>query len=288
MLTTNRSHFVCQDYMERGYYDSEPKQNTGWLTRHVADLGTDRPAFADVANSPVTPAAFLNDSSALAIPDVATFNVTGGAAYAAAIRALNSGGTIYEGGIQKTLDAIASVQAGLSTVSTSPDAQYTNGDFSRPLRSLAKLIKMNVGVSVATVDMTAWDHHQALNNAFRGRAIELSQSLSAFWTDIAAFQDRVTIVTMTEFGRRFAENTSGGLDHGSASTMLVMGAGVDGGRIYGTWPGLAPTVLNSGDLAVTTDYRQVLAEVIAKRHGETTLNRVFPTITYAPLGILRA
>jgi uncharacterized protein (DUF1501 family) len=285
VLTENRSHFVVQDLMERGIADHEPNQSTGWLARHIADLGGGRAALADVADGATAPVSFLGDATAIAVPDAATFNVTGGDAQAAAIRAVNVGNSPYEAGVRTTLDAIAGVQAGLQKVPAST-APYTNGDFSKPLASLAKLIKMDIGVSVATVDMGGWDHHHALNNLFRGRAIELSKSLDAFWQDIAAYQDRVTIVTMTEFGRRLAENASQGLDHGSASTMLVMGAGVNGGKIYGTWPGLTPAALNGGDLAVTTDNRQVLAEIIAKRHGEPTLAQVFPTVGYKPLGIL--
>jgi uncharacterized protein (DUF1501 family) len=228
----------------------------------------------------------LGDAGAVAIPDASTFTIKGGTAEAAVIRAINAANTPYDAGVRATLDAIASVQAGLSGVTTSTSANYTNGDLSKPLQSLAKLIKMNVGVSVATVDMGGWDHHHALTGLFRSRAIELSQSLNAFWTDLANYQSRLTVVTMTEFGRRFQENASQGLDHGSASTMLVMGAGVNGGQIYGTWPGLQASALDGGDLAVTTDYRQVLSEVIAKRHGESALNNVFPTVTYKPLGII--
>ena len=272
--------------MERGIADADPNQTTGWLARHVNGFGGGRPPLADIANSATNPTSFLGDASAIAIPSASKFTVTGGDAQAAAIRAINSGNSPYEGGIRATLDAVASVQAGIANIPDNPNADYTSGDFSAPLQSLAKLIKMNLGVSVATVDMGGWDHHHALNGLFRSRATELSKSLSAFWTDLAAYQSRLTIVTMTEFGRRFTENASQGLDHGSASTMLVMGAGVIGGKIYGTWPGLTASALNGGDLAVTTDNRQVLAEIIAKRHGEANLASVFPTITYKPLGLI--
>ena len=287
IVTQNRSHFTCQDKMERGIADADPNQNSGWLARHIADLGGGRAPLADIANSSTNPTSLLGDGTAIAIPDVATFSVTGGDAEAAAIRAIAAtGNTSYESGIRATLDAISSVQSGLKSLPASTNVGYTNGDLSKPLASLAKLIKMNVGVSVATVDMGGWDHHHSLTNLFRGTATELSKSLAAFWKDIADYQSRVTIVTMTEFGRRFVENSSQGLDHGSASTMLVMGAGVNGGKIYGTWPGLSASSLNGGDLAVTTDNRQVLAEVIAKRHAETSVASVFPTISYKPLGIL--
>ena len=102
---------------------------------------------------------------------------------------------------------------------------------------------------------------------------------------MANYQDRITLVTMTEFGRRFQENANQGTDHGSASGMLILSGNAKGGKIYGSWPGLAPAALNAGDLAVTTDYRQVLAEILVKRRTEAKLASVFPTLKYAPLGI---
>jgi uncharacterized protein (DUF1501 family) len=104
---------------------------------------------------------------------------------------------------------------------------------------------------------------------------------------MAAYRSKITLVTMTEFGRRVQENSNYGTDHGSAGGMLVLGGNVNGGKVYGTWPGLAPSQLFQGDLAVTTDYRQVLAEVLVEQHGEKSLSTVFPTLTYAPLGITR-
>ena len=97
----------------------------------------------------------------------------------------------------------------------------------------------------------------------------------------------MTIVTLTEFGRRVEENANAGTDHGSASFMFVLGNNVNGGKIYGTWPGLAPANLHSGDLRVTTDYRTVLQEVLVKRRDEASPDKVFAGVAYKPLGILR-
>ena len=157
---------------------------------------------------------------------------------------------------------------------------------SKALRSLAQVIKMNVGLTSATVDFGSWDMHNALVNEFNVRGQEFSRSLAAFWRDIADFQNSVTVVTMTEFGRRFQENANQGTDHGAGSGMLVLGGNVNGGKIYGKWPGLAANNLQNGDFIVTTDYRQVLAEIMVQRHGEATLSNVFPSLKYAPLGII--
>jgi uncharacterized protein (DUF1501 family) len=145
-----------------------------------------------------------------------------------------------------------------------------------------------VGVDIATVDFGSWDMHNNLVGEFATRTTEFSRALAAFWADMEGYRDRITLVTMTEFGRRLQENASRGTDHGSASGMLVLGGKIKGGRLYGTWPGLAPSQLKTGDLAVTTDYRQVLAEILVTRHAEKNLAAVFPTITYKPLGFMNA
>jgi uncharacterized protein (DUF1501 family) len=147
-------------------------------------------------------------------------------------------------------------------------------------------MKMNIGMNVAVIDHDGWDMHNNLTAEFTSRASEFSKAIAAFWNDMANYRSRITLVTMTEFGRRLQENSSQGTDHGSGGGMLVLGGKVRGNKIYGTWPGLAANQLHTGDLAVTTDYRQVLAEILVKFHGETKLASVFPTLRYAPLGIM--
>ena len=294
LQTTDRSHFTVQDMMERGFTDGEIAPHSGWLARHMASLGGKLPTLSTVAASSSTPTALLTDTATVAIANVSTFSVQGGTTNANLLRAMNQsiGATpsAYKQLANETLSAVTSVQASLAGLDNSGAAAagYTNGALSQPLRSVAQLIKMNVGLTVATIDYGSWDMHNSLVSEFNTRTVEFSRAINAFWTDIAAYRSNVTVVTMTEFGRRLQENTSQGTDHGSASGMLVLGGNVNGGRIYGTWPGLAPSQLYAGDLAVTTDYRQVLAEILTKRHGETDLSKVFPTVKYAPLGIVNA
>ncbi len=289
LYTSDRSHFVCQDNMEKGTADADPNQSTGWLARHITSLGGQQPELGVVSSGSTNPVSLLGDKSAVAILNSASFNVSGGNANANVIRALNKGTTPYQASATNTLDAIATVQAGLTTITdNSANAGYTNGALSQPLRSLGRLIKMNVGLTVATVDYGGWDMHNNLVSEFAQRTTEFSRALSAFWTDMADYRSRITLVTMTEFGRRFQENASQGTDHGSASGMLVLGGNVAGGKIYGTWPGLATTQLDNGDFAVTTDYRQVLSEILVTRHNEKNLANVFPTVKYQPLGFIKA
>ena len=282
--TNIRSHFEAQDMMERGGADGTAQPMNGWLARHMnaqsiaAPLGT-------VAVSTSMPTSLMGDNQALTIPNPANFNVSGGTGTSSVSRGLMRGTTEYEKKSIETLDAITNVQTAFRALSNNTQTGYTNGDLSTSLRSLATLIKMNVGISVATIDMGGWDHHQNLTGAFTPRVVELSRSIAAFWNDIAAVQSKVTIVTMTEFGRRFQENANRGLDHGSASTMMVLSKDMNGGKVYGLWPGTAANQLYGGDLAVTTDYRTVLSEILVKRHNEAKIANVFPNVPYNPLGL---
>lgn len=290
LYTQDRSHFTCQDNMEKGTADADPGQNSGWLTRHTQSVGV-KADLAVVSSGSTNPVSLLGQSAAVAIADPSTFNVSGGTANANIIRMMHSAGqpTPYQTAALQTLNTIADVQAGLAGFQDpSGTAGYTGGPLSNALRAVGRLVRMNVGLDVVTVDQGGWDHHNNLVAEFGARATEFSRSINAFWTDMATYRDRITLVTMTEFGRRFRENANQGTDHGSASGMLVLSNNVNGGKVYGVWPGLRANQLDSGDLAVTTDYRQVLAELLVKRRGEADIRKVFPTVTYAPMGIVNA
>ncbi len=290
LYTVDRSHFTCQDNMERGTADADQKVTTGWLARHMNSISTqgNMAPLSALSSSSAIPTSFSGYPQTIAVGNASSFTVGGGDANALLLRNLATGQTKYEAAARETLDAVSSLQVGLrsANTSTAANAGYTGGAMSNALRSLAQVIKMNVGLTSATVDFGSWDMHNALVNEFNVRGQEFSRSLAAFWRDIADFQNSVTVVTMTEFGRRFQENANQGTDHGAGSGMLVLGGNVNGGKIYGKWPGLAANNLQNGDFIVTTDYRQVLAEIMVQRHGEATLSNVFPSLKYAPLGII--
>lgn len=217
VVTEDRSHFTVQDFMERGIADGEPALVTGWLARHLNSIGAGAGSLDAISTGPAINTALVGHASAAAIADTNSFSVRGAEANSQAIRAIVAAGSnAYEQSAIRTLNDFATVRAALRAAnsSTSSTAEYTNGDLSAPLRTLAALIKANIGVAAATGDMGGWDNHQALVPAFQGRATELSRALNAFWNDLSAFQDRLTIVTMTEFGRRFQENANQGTDHG--------------------------------------------------------------------------
>ena len=199
---------------------------------------------------------------------------------------------------RRTLRNVDTVhRLGLKPYVAASGAAYPDGSFGVALQSIAQLLRTGVSMRVATVDLGGWDTHQYQGDDGQGYLAELlgtlAQGLSAFYHDMvsAGLADRVTIVTMSEFGRRLVQNASGGTDHGHGSAMLILGGSrIAGGRVFGRWPGLRNDVLyDRADLAVTTDYRQVLSELIAPTIDAAALTNVFPKFAPgSPLGILRA
>ena len=167
-------------------------------------------------------------------------------------------------------------------------AVYPDNEFGMGLQQTAQLIKAGVGLEVSCVDLGGWDTHEnqgTIGGAFNLLLSTLAQGLNAFYTDLQSHMNGITVVTMSEFGRRVAENGSGGTDHGHGNMMLLMGGGVIGGQVFSDWPTLASNALDDGDLAITTDYRDVLAEVVGTRLGNPELDEVFPNHNISPLGL---
>jgi len=146
-------------------------------------------------------------------------------------------------------------------------------------------------VEAAFTDVSGWDTHQnqgGVNGQLANRLTDFSNSIAAFWRDMGDDAGNITLVTMSEFGRTAHENGTGGTDHGHANAMFVLGGQVKGGKVYGKWPGLDNEQLNEGrDLALTTDYRQVLGEVLTHTLGAENLETVFPGAQINPRGFLR-
>jgi uncharacterized protein (DUF1501 family) len=188
------------------------------------------------------------------------------------------------------VDTLAPVAQGVGA----PDAPYPTdnaaADLAAALRDTARLVKADLGTEVVSVDYGSWDLHDkygTLDDGTQQRLTDIfARCVDAFMRDLGPLRSRVTLVTISEFGRRVAENGNQGLDHGWGNMMLLMGGGVRGGRYYGTWPGLSDAALAEGDLAVTTDYRRVLGEIVHKRFPTKDVTKVFPGVAYAPLGVM--
>lgn len=174
--------------------------------------------------------------------------------------------------------------------SSAGEGEYNlGGELGRNLQQLALLIKANVGVEAAFAEIDGWDHHGNEGPQWFNRLLQFSSALFAFSQDMGDRMEDIVVVTMSEFGRAVEENGNAGTDHGHGSLMMVLGGPVKGGKVYGKWPGLEKEPLFQGrDLAVTTDYRDVLAELVRGHMGQQDLGPVFPG--FAPgagLGLLR-
>ncbi|HET8682196.1 MAG TPA: DUF1501 domain-containing protein, partial [Micromonosporaceae bacterium] len=172
-----------------------------------------------------------------------------------------------------------------------PAQPYPGGGFADQLRDVARLVKNQVGLRVAAVDVGGWDMHTGLGTVdggdMRNQLTSVAEALAAFAADLGPALADVTLVTMSEFGRRVAENGNAGTDHGHGGVMLLLGGGLAGGRVHGRWPGLAEAALDHGDVARANDYRDVLGELLSARLGVTDLPKIFPGHAYHRLGVFR-
>jgi uncharacterized protein (DUF1501 family) len=154
------------------------------------------------------------------------------------------------------------------------------------LLQIARLIKSRVGLEAASIDLNGWDSHFGQSTVMDPLMARLAKGLGAFYRDMGREMDSTTLVVMTEFGRRVAENSAFGTDHGRGSIMFVMGGGIKGGRVFGKWPGLTQDVLEGpGDLPVVTNYRNILASILQRHGAGDTLDKVFPSFEIQPLDL---
>jgi uncharacterized protein (DUF1501 family) len=296
MAEPNRSHFSAMEEMERAAPGSSLR--TGWLDRVLGlrDVGT---AFqATQLGSNTASSAFLGPSQELAMRSVDSFNLSGAwdatelAKWNAALGELHlDAPEMLASPAATALNALGTATS-LKTVGYTPEngAVYPDSGLGDALKDVARLIKAGVGLQVAAIDYGDWDMHVDQGSFASGwmhdHLTELSEALAAFGTDLGTALADVTLVTLTEFGRRVEENGSGGTDHGFGQAVLMMGGGVKGGQVHGAWPGLAPADLIDGDLDATTDYRLVLAEILEKRCGASSVSGIFPGIGSGRPGVV--
>ena len=244
-------------------------------------------AFRALALGPEVPLTLAGKIPAIALNNLNNFSVAGrGPAPSPAASAFEamygeSGDHIFHAAGEETFEAVKMLRAA-NPAQYQPAAgvDYPNSEFGNRMKQIAQLLKSNLGVEAAFTDIGGWDTHQnqgSVDGQLSGRLRDFSDSIAAFWRDMGDDAENVTLVTMSEFGRTARENGTGGTDHGHANAMFVLGGNVKGGKVYGKWPGLNNDQLNEGrDLALTTDYRQVLGEVVSKTIGASNLDLVFP------------
>lgn len=285
---SNHSHFSSMDVIERGTASSQV--TSGWIGRHLASVadGNSSP-FRAVGFGSLLQASLRGPVSATALQSIVDFHLKGRhgmtqaqlAQFQTTLASLYAGDTFTDQQGGQTFKAVAQLaQANPAQYQPENGAQYPTSDFGKGLLQVAQIIKADLGLEVACVDIGGWDTHSAqgvTSGHLPDLLADLGQSLHAFYTDMGSRMGGITLVTMSEFGRRVKENASGGTDHGSGSSMFVLGGGIYGGKVYGKWPGLEPDQLfGPGDLAPTTDFRTVLGEVVSQRLGNTALDSVFP------------
>jgi uncharacterized protein (DUF1501 family) len=282
----SRSHFDAQDFMETGTPGVKITED-GWLNRTLRNLPPEKSAFRAIALGPSLPRILSGSEPAVAMNNINDFSVGGRAQKpslaATAFEAMydHSSDSVLHGTGEETFDAVKMLKAADPGKYTSaPGANYRKGRFGESLRQLAQLIKANLGVQVAFADIGGWDHHVnegSTEGQLANVLTDFSQSLAAFWIDLGDLAEDTVVVTMSEFGRTARENGNRGTDHGHANVMFVLGGPVKGGKVYGRWPGLDQSQLYEGrDLALTTDFRQVIGEAVSRHMGNKNLAAVFP------------
>jgi uncharacterized protein (DUF1501 family) len=283
-----RSHFDAQDFMESGTPGVKSTED-GWLNRALETVPEEHASpFRAVAMGPNLPRMLRGSAPAIALPDVKQFRV---------MAQTPGAGQIAEGGFEamyaqtvdhalrgtgtETFEAIDMLRkADPARYKPENGANYGNSRLGQSLEQIGQLLKADIGTEVLFVDSGGWDNHVneggvqgQLSNLLR----DLGQGMAAFRLDMGDRMENIVFVTMSEFGRTAKENGNRGTDHGHANCMFVMGGAVKGGKVYGRWPGLRQGELNDGrDLALTTDFRSVLGEILTKHLGVRDLAPVFP------------
>ena len=293
-----RSHFDAQDYMEAAVFNKSTRE--GWLARTLKNCPQDaalkqQSAFRGVAMTGQVPRSLQGFPQALAIPDLDTFDVKGEIARPGKRGASDGFESLYDDAVgdvlngtgRETFEALKQLRAITSqTYVPANKARYPNGNFGESLRQIAQLIKSDVGLEIAFAESGGWDTH-ANQGAAQGnlarRLAEFSNGLAALYCDLGDKMSDVVILTMSEFGRTVRQNGNNGTDHGHGTCFFALGGNVNGGRVLGQWPGLAPEQLHENrDLAVTTDFRDVFGEIAQKQMGVRDLKAVFPGYEISP------
>ncbi|MBA2292402.1 MAG: DUF1501 domain-containing protein [Gemmatimonadales bacterium] len=293
-----RSHFDAQDFMETGAPDQRSTTD-GWANRYCQNptQHADTP-FRSVAFGAQLPRTLAGSAPALAIKDLRTFGLRearedGDRPLTTAFESLYGGNAtgLVASSAAEGFEAIRMLRvANPANIGTANGAEYPRGELGSSMRQVAQLIRADLGVEIAFVDVGGWDTHVnqgAAQGQLATRLNDLGAAIGAFVTDLGDRMADVALITMSEFGRTVRENGTGGTDHGHGTAMFVIGGDVRGGAVHGNWPGLGADALHEGrDLAVTTDFRTLFSEVLQGHLGAVDLKGVFPGFTGSPtLGV---
>ncbi|GAB4549372.1 MAG: DUF1501 domain-containing protein [Anaerolineae bacterium] len=289
-----RSHFDAMSYMERGVVPGGTSSSSGWIGRHLQSLELpDAGLVRAIGWGDALQTSLRGSINAVSIKSIVDYHL--GGRDEAAAQMLSALNTLYHAGDEALQLAAEQTRAVLDLVSRiniadykpAGGAQYDDqSDFDMALMQTAALIKADIGLEVSAIDLGGWDTHQNEQLDLPPLLTTLANGLAAFHTDMGERMSRISVVVMSEFGRRVQENGSNGTDHGYGNMMLLMGGHLIGKPVVADWIGLAPELLHNGDVPITIDYRDILTEVITHRLKNPNVSAVFPNFTPTPRGIV--
>ena len=291
-----RSHFGAQELIERGIANPDETAHVsgGWMARWLAAAGdAQQPAFAAIAG---VPEELANHANTICAADLrGGMNLPGGKQALSVLKHLSAGSSgPIELATRRTLGGIALIAGPLrqpdgkvAPYQPAGGAPYGDTEIGRGLEAVARVIRMDAGIRAFAVDMGGWDTHENQPPRLANLVGQLSRALGAFHIDLHDRLDRIVLVVMSEFGRRLRSNKSNGTDHGHAGLTIVSAPRIAGGRIHGTWPGLSSDRLdNAVDLAMTTDVRSILAELMTgPLNTPNAIADVFPRFAPKKVGL---
>ena len=293
LVGSSRSHFETQRWMETGA-GGVTTLKSGWLGRHLSTTApmNSLSTLRGASLGPSVPLTLFGGPSTAAVPSLVEHTIQAPTEYEKTKR-MDHLRAVYSADATETLrtNALSAVETvallgriDFPSYTTMSTVAYPDSEVGIAFKSAAALIRSDVGVEAMTIDMNGWDTHAlaGVNGGYLHYLLaDLAESLGAFYHDMVAANriGRITVVVMSEFGRRVAENGSTGTDHGYGGAMMVLGGGVNGGRVLTKWPGLG-NLFEDKDLQITIDYRHILAEIVAKRlDNPANLSTVFPNFT---------
>lgn len=297
MAANERSHFDSMNWMELGT-PGLSSTTSGWLTRHLESATNlpDQIVMPSLSVGSLQPVSLLSSYETINMASPDAFSLSTGPwawrnAQRMALRNLYESNStfLHTAGLQ-ALDAVDIVELyAAGGYTPRPGSNYPTTWFGDNLQTIAQMVKLDLGLRIATLDLGGWDTHESQDYVFGELAGELAQGLRAFWHDLDEAPSRVgrlTVVVLSEFGRRVEQNFDAGTDHGHGNNLLVLSGHATGG-LHGVWPGLHPDQLADGDVQVTTDFRRVLSEILVRRLGNPRVDLVFPGYAgYSPLGVV--
>ncbi len=292
--SVTRSHFAAMEELE----DANPGSSSrvGWLNRLIGEDAINSPLQAVNVGGAAPPSSLYGPHHYMSLSKVDQVQIAGagkGRVPGGRVKALH---TMWDkqqselgAAAAATFDAVSAFGPVKSAAATPRNgATYPKGSLGKAMATAAQIVRGDAGVTVLTIDQGAWDMHTGLGTLDHGamirQASDFAAAVAAFFVDIGGLASKVTLVTLSEFGRRIKENANVGLDHGYGNVMFVAGAGVKGGY-YANWPQIKNEV--DADLLVTTDYRSVLGEVVASRFTQASTAEVFPNFSRSRVGVMQ-